>query len=541
MKEAKLSTVPMPDNPLAALSLCDLGRELTYAEQNQDHVTESEISDILIDKLIDEETSRIRTAQHNRPANIDLTTWNNQQSDALWEEVVNKPIAGVQFGEKNLLPRDYQRLGAILVAVNEKKMQKPLPISVASCDIFRLGRRHENCPPQNTVLRNDFLRLYGIFTDRIKGTDMPTKNAAGAERASHAAARAIEGERRIWPHNPLQCEEDVLERLKIAMLCARESIEGTNDGRITTATFFTIENIKGQPYLAGAHAGNSRIYFQQEFDGPIVQLTTDQAHTNHLRTDTASEEPSGVHGENEFFLKRLRVGSRIVVCSAGIAGNARQPLSTEAMQEVFSMPTPARAANKIATLSKEEDKSVVVVDINEPLLKPKYKAAHNVPPPPDSYEKKRKRRRRILTVLGAVAVMAAGAAFFINNLQESEHDKPATPNSPPVSQRQPNVKSPQVIPRQQHRLAPKASRESLAQNGATIWSQSATYLQKNHYLTRSATINNIIIDSVKDDILRRQGLSETAAKRLPVGYTFMIPRYALKKARNLKNTLIHQN
>lgn len=60
--------------------------------------------------------------------------------------------------------------------------------------------------------------------------------------------------------------------------------------------------------------------------------------------------------------------------------------------------------------------------------------------------------------------------------------------------------------------------------GDSIWGKVNEYLDTNNYPT-----DDVTIDTVKDAILRKQGLSEQAAANLPVGYKFSIPPEVLEQ------------
>lgn len=552
---------PMPngggDNPLYELAMYDLAQELAYAEQKNDTAAVKEISDVLLDKLLDEENKRIANRSEERPPDKSPTDWNNHISDTLWDEVIYSPEK--RKAKQPAQPRpsraDYQRLGAALAATKEKKMQEPLPIAVASYSISQPRRQPEGRPPLingDTVLKNDSLMFYGVFDGVSGGPGTLAENAARAAQASRAAAEAIKDEYES-SDNPFQTKEDIMGYLKALVISAREGVRQHGGGGATTATFFKIVKIDNQPYLAGSHIGDTRMLIQREPRGPIAQLTKDQSQWtpkgSMLRNALSSEEPPGIHTLDEFIIEPLPPGSRVVLCSDGITGDKEdQRLTDEEMHEAFNQPTPAEAAQTFLTLSKKnDDKSVVVVDINElPAEQKPMPKAVVTPPLPNNYEKKKK-RRRLAAVIGAAAVLGAATAVLLANNLSNDHPKQPKLTNPPVSQKQPSRPTrptkPKTTPKppEHERRAIKTIQERLARPGTTIWGQSAIFLQKNDYLTHNPTINNIIIDSVKDDVLVYQDKSETAAKDLPVGYTFTIPRFSLVKARQLKKQLTHQN
>jgi hypothetical protein len=73
-------------------------------------------------------------------------------------------------------------------------------------------------------------------------------------------------------------------------------------------------------------------------------------------------------------------------------------------------------------------------------------------------------------------------------------------------------------------IAPKAMKLSLTHNGDSIWREVSHYLQANGY-----PHNDVAVDTVKDAVLQHMHLSESAAKDLPVGYHFTIPRAVLEE------------
>jgi len=542
------------DNPLYELAMYDLAQELAYAEQKNDTTAVEEISDVLLDKLIDEESKRIADRRAECPFDMNPTDWNNHISDTLWNEVISSPEKRKveQSAQRRPSRADYQRLGTALVAAKEKKMQEPLPIAIASYSISQPRRQQEGLPPLvngDTVLKNDSHMIYGVFDGVSGGPGTPEENAARAAHASRAAAEAVRDGYETRPDNPLQSEEDVMDYLKVSVISAREGVREHGEGGATTATFFKIEKINGQPHLAGFHIGDTRMLIQHEPRGLITQLTKDQSKWtpkgSMLFNALSSQEPPGINALDEFILEPIPIGSRVVLCSDGITGDKEdQRLTDEEMQEAFNKPTPAEAAQTFLALSKKnDDKSVIVIDINEAPPKQKPRPQAITAPIPNAYEKKKK-HRRIAAVLGTAAVIGAITAIVVANNLGKNHSKPLKPVSPPPSQKQPEQPmkpetTPNSTPREHGVI--RAVRRSLARQGTTIWGQSANFLQKNNYLTRNSTINNIIIDSVKDDVLIYQGKSEAAARELPVGYVFTIPRYSLVKAHRLKKQLTHQN
>lgn len=533
-----MNTLPPPsyempshgDNPLHELSMHDLVQELSYATHKHDTAAINEISDILLDKLADEETRRLEAFANERPQEIDTHTWNNYQSDILWDEVMRGP------------------------RVEKRDEQEQIPISVASYNLSQPKEQLEGKTAftnGDTVLCNDTLRLYGVFDGVSGGSGKDFENAALAKQASQAASKAIESHYRhksITPHTI----QDATDQSREALIKAREAVIRYGGGGSTTATFFTIKDIQGQAYVVGSHAGDTRLFIQEEPKSPIISLTTDQSRGNYLLHGLFADAQPHLYDMDESFAYPIRIGSRIMLCSDGITGDREEQwLSEEEMYQAFDLPTAKEAAEKFIELSKKnDDKTVAVIDIEKPVEKPGLKprvsgyspapAAGRLVHPYDTYERKRK-KRRIFAALGALAVVGIAAAALIINKPGGDHThtKPVHPPLPPSQPKQTPKKQPK------HPKEPGLSRQErtlpLSYEGSTIWGQTTRYLQEYGYLTESPTINNVIIDSIKDEVLARQGKTEAAARDLPVGYTFTIPRHSLKRAQQLKKTLTSKN
>lgn len=87
----------------------------------------------------------------------------------------------------------------------------------------------------------------------------------------------------------------------------------------------------------------------------------------------------------------------------------------------------------------------------------------------------------------------------------------------------------QPVPEMQSELVKVPTQETVSATmtldpGENIWNKSAEYLQANGIPATDANI-----DTVKDAVLKHQGISELEATRLPVGYEFTIPQEVIEE------------
>jgi hypothetical protein len=142
-----------------------------------------------------------------------------------------------------------------------------------------------------------------------------------------------------------------------------------------------------------------------------------------------------------------------------------------------------------------------------------------------SKEKNERQNRNKKLLLGGVALLGAGLLTYllIRGLLPGEgHQAIKKPNLPTpdvdLTPEAPKPPRPDTSQEQARRVVGMSLR-----NNGNIWNSVHNYLANHGY-----DHSSVSVDEVKDAVLRRQGITETQAYHLPVGYHFTIPREVLE-------------
>jgi len=562
----QLESTMTPENMQAeygSLSMRELARRLAEAEYGQDTQVAATIGDVLLDKMIATEMDFSETG-----------TEANQQSDKLWQSVMKSYDKQVQklgrvphvtptgltgVPQESSTKDKLQTLAVDLKQVHDK-WEEVSRFSIESVAISR--PRIEGGVNGDTVLKDEDLRLFGVF-DGVGGDKSP-------DVASQEAMMGVKGYYLDNTTDPRSVKEAV-KKAKAAMDAARVSVMNGEVGA-TTVTFAKIERINDRPHLVWGHAGDTRLFLQRGKGGTVKALTTDQSEGRYLYNGIFTNLDFQPTVQDEFGAVPLELDDRIMICSDGITGDKPEQKLTEAeLREALDMNDLITAAHKLfRTSRKRDDKSVVIIDINEgesrnlttqPIAgtnstKEKQQSTHLAPGAPNEAPERHRKRRHKWTaaVLGAVA--ATGVALALITGGADEKSKNSSTRAQPSAPAPANIQSEAAAKAQARREARMEVRHH-AQKAAetnrsdyettrtlrlsvgglshtTIWGQSAQYLQEHGYLTKSEKTNEARIATVKNAVLASQNLSEQDARSLPVGYTFTIPRWALKQARTIR-------
>jgi protein phosphatase len=500
------------------------------------------------------------------PRNSDkLTLGHKQKQEAFLQAAKKALVARLKYREEE---------GKAQVASGEGSSAAEGDIRVA------VGQSERSIHGEDTILRDDQRKLYGIF-DGMGGVVRVEKDGAEvhvAKQASIVAAEAIASQYASFTDDPPTLDEALI-RAQSAMASARTAVRERGDGGATTAVFCKVESINNQAFLVWGNAGDSRLFIQNGVQHDVIPLTTDQSAPDHVRNGLAAEQADWPEMEDEFGYSPLRVGDRIMLCSDGITGdNPEQYLTKEEMQSAFDLPFPDEAAERLVRISKKhDDKSALVFDVHgaevgdeeSPIgvvqksydedsartksrLQDKWAKARTAALPAavaaiatkklfggDKYrsESEKSRRKKVIAVVAGVA--AVGLAYWasqklglfghhpniVDKVKPPDIDldipkkKPETPSVRNMAPQPPNIRHTHVHEHYFH-----TGTHFTLKSGGTIWESARHYL-----VTHGFRGSNSNIDQVSDAVRARYGLSETAARHLPIGYHFILPREAFEE------------
>jgi hypothetical protein len=549
-----------------SMSLQDLANELGKAEHAQKPIV-NEISDVLLEKMIAAESQLLQRSRNKIDSHLSDTEWNNVQSDALWDTVLGVadarreelarvehtgPAVSADSWQKIVHKKERQNklqglvtaLGGVLKLREAEHSQEPIAFEL---NISQKSRPERGARIQEDVIisRKD-LGLIGIF-HKIKGRRR-------LRNASRIAAEAVEIQYESYLDEPRSTDE-ALDRAKAAMQAARESVQKevgeADDEQATTASFIKTETINGRPYAAWANAGDSRSFIQKRRGEPIEAISTDQSDAGHVQNVLSSDSEYKPSVEDEYGVVPLDLNTRLLICTNSVTTGVGGIFSENAtVKDIFSNRIPQSVTGPLMRLDMNPaSKAVIAVDVVAPgTLASKSLPARKGNLQASSWsqysnasfrqERKeqhiRKRRRVAAFAAGALAVAGVVVALIVGTRDSSQEVAPPNFKSPPTAQTEkPNLQPPSVRqgmrdiqpPRESARQARAERTLSLAESGTltTIWGGVERYLRTHNYTTNVYTI-----DQVKDSVLQHQGLTESAATMLPVGYTFTIPRSVLR-------------
>lgn len=212
--------------------------------------------------------------------------------------------------------------------------------------------------------------------------------AVAGEEASRLAAEAVQadflGEPRSADKLQLLTEDEVMERLRVAILNANRSVversqkDTSRRGMGTTSTLLLVRSNR----VFIAHVGDSRAYLIDKHDRSISQLTDDHSFvqalvaSGHITAEQARYHPMGhvlyralgqsLELDVDLYSRTLRAGDRVVMCSDGLT---RHLVAAEIADLALRTENPAEASLDLIELTHErgaeDNVSVVVIQVDE--------------------------------------------------------------------------------------------------------------------------------------------------------------------------------
>jgi serine/threonine protein phosphatase PrpC len=381
------------------MSVTALAHKLGEAEHNGDKTTEDSVTEVLLEKMGEEET---RIA-----ANEDGTETEARQ-DNLWDSVIAaKDLKKRQLKKKDGTgnsqttengnepsdnpdaPYDWDANGAFEPFVEEEPesteeadpataQEEEQNLETGSMRLI-VGRAEQAEHGEDSILDRRDLKLFGV-ADGMGGM------TNGAE-ASKLAVEAIE---ELYDERSSEDEPSTpAEAMEFAMLAlgtARQKVSEITG--FTTAIFGKVEHIDGEDVLVWAGAGDSRLYLQRDHDDEIEQISEDQVAADgttllngltprRVKDDESQEtryvpfEDPTIMDLDEIGFIKLSDSDRVMFCTDGITGdyNPQRPdrnwqvMKPEELEDAFDMAAAQDVANRLLELSrKPDDKSVLVID-----------------------------------------------------------------------------------------------------------------------------------------------------------------------------------
>ena len=224
---------------------------------------------------------------------------------------------------------------------------------------FSIGLSEKANHGEDSSLVNPSLGLFGVFDGMGSGQD--------PKLASGTAADAVQ---RVFLENEEpKSINDAINLMKTAFNEALYAIAATGvPHNITTAVVTKVIEVAGHRYAIFGNAGDSRSFIFHT-DGSYESVTTDQSRGNVIYNGIGLDGEGNLKREwaadNEFIVKELAEGDRIMLASDGITGDWEYEfLSDSEMRDAFSRPQAQSSSARFLELSKKhDDKTCIVIDV----------------------------------------------------------------------------------------------------------------------------------------------------------------------------------
>ncbi len=253
--------------------------------------------------------------------------------------------------------------------IRSPEINDGLDIDVASAEKAKYG--------QDSILVNKNLRLFGVFDGCGDGGGNPKAASQAAKEAIDMHFETEYGDREFTSIS------EAITAMENAFVAARTAVSEYGEDGLTTASVLKLIVVDGETYAIYGHAGDSRIYHDIQGSPRSTQITRDQGFANKIHNALGADNPAVGDVFSHFLVKE---SDRLMICTDGITGDGvADSLTPEEMYEAMKgdADTTQDVADRFIKISKkEDDKSVIIIDLDvapgkAPMAKPSL-----VPDPP---------------------------------------------------------------------------------------------------------------------------------------------------------------